>query len=193
MFNTHCGMAFLEPKNLGIQPFMPDPDPTATILSKLVRTHRNNFYLFNEYHAVNWACKKVTDQFILEKYHKSLSIQIVGFAKVISLQILTHLITEYAELEDNNIQEIDWKMKDSISGETIFEEFTGKIDWNQEAFAVQNLCTLAQIVSMAYKTSKNAGYIKMIFRNGTKYQGLRRPGATSSLTSQERLRKPEYH
>ena len=38
-----------------------------------------------------------------------------------SLQILTHLITEYAELKDNDIQEIDQKMKDPISSETIFE------------------------------------------------------------------------
>ena len=60
---------------------------------------------------------------ILEKYYKSLSSQIIGFAKVTCLQILTHLITKYAELEDNDIQVIDWNIKETISGKIIFEEF----------------------------------------------------------------------
>ena len=100
---------------------MPDPVPTAVILSKLVRTHKQEVSLFNEYHAVNRACKKVISRLIPDKYYKSLSSQIIGFSKVACLQILTHLITEYAELEDYDIQEIDRKMKEPISGETIFE------------------------------------------------------------------------
>ena len=42
------------------------------------------------------------------------------------------------------------KMKDPISGKTIFEEFVEKIEWNQEAVAVKNPYTPANIVSMAY-------------------------------------------
>ena len=60
-------------------------------------------------------------------------------------------------------------MKESISGETIFEEFIEKIEWNKEAVAVQNLYTPAQISLWRTQTSKNAGYIKMIAgksRNG---------------------------
>ena len=38
-------------------------------------------------------------------------------------QILTHLITKYAELEDEDVQEIDRETKEPISGETLFEEF----------------------------------------------------------------------
>ena len=79
---------------------MPDPVPTAVILSKLVRTHKQEVSLFNEYHAVNRACKKVISRLIPDKYYKSLSSQIIGFSKVACLQILTHLITEYAELDD---------------------------------------------------------------------------------------------
>ena len=37
-----------------------------------------------------------------------------------------------------------------ISGKTIFEELTKQNEWNQEAVAVQNIYTPAQIVSMAY-------------------------------------------
>ena len=105
---------------------MPNPAPTAAILFKLVRTHKHKVCLFNKYHAVNWACKKVISQLILEKYYKSLLSQIIGLAKVTCLQILNHLITEYAELEDDDIQEIDQNMQDPISGKTIFEYFIEK-------------------------------------------------------------------
>ena len=94
-------------------------------------------------------CKKVISNFIPEKYYKSLSSQIIGFAKVTSLQVLTHLITEYTELEDDDIQLIDHKMKEPISGENIFEYFI-RIEWNQEAVAVQSPYTPDQIVSTAY-------------------------------------------
>ena len=120
-------MAFIPPTNPSIHPVMPDPAPTAAILSKLVRTNKRGVCLFNEYHAVDQACKKVISQLIPEKYYKSLSSRIIGFTKVTSLQILTHLITEYAELEDNDIKKIDRKTKELISGETIFEEFIEKI------------------------------------------------------------------
>ena len=106
---------------------VPDPDPTAAILSELVRTHKHEVRLFNEYHAVERACKKVISKLILEKFYKSLSNRIIGFAKFTSLEILTHLIYEYAELEEEDIQEIDRKIKEPISGENLFEEFVNKL------------------------------------------------------------------
>ena len=59
--------------------------------------------LFNEYHAVNPAFKKVVSKLIPEKFYKSLSGCIIGFAGVTSLEILTHLISEYAEIEEEDI------------------------------------------------------------------------------------------
>ena len=107
VFITHYGTVFLPPTNPGIHPVMPDPAPTAAIFSELVRTHKHEIRLFKKYHAVHWACKKFISQLIPDKYYKSLSSKIIGFAKVTCLQILTHIITEYAELEDDDIQEID--------------------------------------------------------------------------------------
>ena len=95
VFNTHCGTAFCVPKNPGIHPVMPDPTPTAAILSELVRTHKHEVRIFYKYQAVNCACKKVIIKLILEKYCKSLSSRIIGFAKVTSFQILTHLILHF--------------------------------------------------------------------------------------------------
>ena len=94
--------------------------------------------------------KRVVSQLILFKIYKSLSSQNITFPKFICLQIFTHIITEYAELEDENIQEIYWRMKEPISGETIFEEFIEQIEWNQEVVVVQNQYMPYQIVSMEF-------------------------------------------
>ena len=136
---------------------MPDPTPAAAILSELVRTYRHKVRLFNEYHTVDRACKKIIRRLIPEKYYKSLLSCITSFVKVTSLEILTHLITEYAELEDEDIQDIDRKMKEAISGGTLFEDFFDKIEWNQEAVSVQNMYSPDQIVSMAYANIKKCG------------------------------------
>ena len=73
VFNTHCVTKFVTPINLGIHPAMPKPAPTAAILSKLVKTHKHEVRLFNEYHAVDHACKKFISteviQVSLEPYH----------------------------------------------------------------------------------------------------------------------------
>ena len=107
-------------------------------------------HLFNEYHAVDRACKNFISKLIPDKFYKSLSSRIIGFAKVTSLEILTHLITEYVEFEEEDIQETGWKIKEPISGETLYEKFVETIEWNKEALAVQNPYSLAQIVSVAY-------------------------------------------
>ena len=165
VFKTHCVTPFITPRNLGIHPVMPGPAPTAVILSKLVRTHKHEVCLFNEYHAVDRACKKVISRLIPEKFYKSLSSRIIGFAKVTSLKILTHIISEYAELEEEDIQEIDQKIKETISVETLFEEFVEQIEWNQESVAVQNPYSPAQIVSMAYANIDKCGLYQDDCRN----------------------------
>ena len=101
---------------------MPDPAPTAKILSKLVGTHKHKICLFNEYYAVYCVCKKVIRKLILENFYKCLSSCIIGFAKVTSLEILTNLITEYAELEEKDVHDIDQIMKKPISGKTLLQE-----------------------------------------------------------------------
>ena len=94
VFNTHYGTDFVTPINPGIHPVMPDPALMAAIMSELVRTHKHEVHLFNEYHAVDRACKKVISKLIPGKFYKSLSIRSIGFTKVTSLEILTYLITE---------------------------------------------------------------------------------------------------
>ena len=70
VFIPHCGKPFLSPTNLGIQPVMPDPAPTAKILSELVITHKHEVHLFNKYNAVDRECKRVISQLIRKKFYK---------------------------------------------------------------------------------------------------------------------------
>ena len=111
VFNNHCGTPFIPPINMGIRPVIPDPAPTAAVFSELIRTHKHHVRLFNEYHTVDRACKKFISKLIPEKFYMSLSSRIIGFMKVTSLDIITHLITKYAEPEEEDVQEIDRKMK----------------------------------------------------------------------------------
>ena len=92
---------------MGICPVMPKPTPMAAILSELVRTHKHDVRLFNKYHALDRAFKKVISKLIPEKYYKPLSSCIIDLAKVTSLQLFPCLITKYAELEDEDVQDID--------------------------------------------------------------------------------------
>ena len=107
---------------------MPDPAPTAAMLSELVRTHKHEVRLFNYYHAVDRACKKFISKLIPQKFYKSLSGRIIGYAKVTRIKIMTHLISEYAKLEEEDILDIDRNIKEPIYGETLFEEFVEKIE-----------------------------------------------------------------
>ena len=70
IFHTHCGTKFITPRNQRIYPVMPNPAPTAVVLSELVRTHKHQIFLFNKYHTVDRACKKVISKLILEKFYK---------------------------------------------------------------------------------------------------------------------------
>ena len=114
VFNAHSGTAFVTPINPGIRPVMPNPAPTAAILSKLVRIHKHEVRLLNKYCAVDRACETVISKLILETLYNTLSSRIIGFHKVTSLEILNHLITEYTELEEEDVQDIDLKMKEPI-------------------------------------------------------------------------------
>jgi len=157
IFTNHCATAFVRPVNPGIHPSIPTPAPSAADLSIIVRDHKNDVRVFNKYNAVDGVCKQVIHKLIPEKFYKSLASRLISFSKITCLQILTHLITEYAELDDDAIQDINKNMKTPINRETLFEEFVEQIEWNQEAVAVQNPHTPGKILSMAVDNVKKPG------------------------------------
>ena len=81
VFSTLFETDSLPPTDTGIHPVMPDPVPTVVILSELMRTHKHEVHVFNKYHTVDRACRKVISPLIPEKYYKSPSSRIIGFRK----------------------------------------------------------------------------------------------------------------
>ena len=109
---------------------MADPAPTAAILFEIFRMNKHQVRLFNNYHTVYRAWKKVISKLILEKFYKSLSIRIIGFAKVTSLEILTHLITEYAKLKEEDVQDIDSEDEITHLRRNSVRRVFQKTEWN---------------------------------------------------------------
>ena len=96
---------------------------------------------------------------------------------------MTRLIPKYAWLEDGDIQEIDRRMKEPISGKTIFEELIEKIGWNQEAVAVQNPYAPPHIASMAFANIEKFGLYQDDCQEWSRKPRLSKPGAILKLTS----------
>ena len=67
VFNTHCGTEFSCTDKYGHSSSHAQPNSNGRNFSKLVTTHNHEVRIFNEYHAVDCACKKVIRKFILDK------------------------------------------------------------------------------------------------------------------------------
>jgi len=93
------------------------------------KTEKNEFII---YEAVNAAWKKILQHLVPPKCYESLGSRVTGFKRVSFLTIFSHILTEYGELEDHEIQAIDMKLKADMSGETIFEDLVDQIEDNVE-------------------------------------------------------------
>ena len=70
VFNTHCVTPFITPRNPGIHPVMPDPAPTAAILSELVRTHKHEVRLLT---SITQSTVRVKRSFLSYSWRSSTS------------------------------------------------------------------------------------------------------------------------
>ena len=120
--------------------------------------------MFNEYHSVERACKKVLCTLIPEAYFRSFKNKYTRYVNVQCLEILSHLWSTYGVLQDYEVQENDVKMKKSISAENLFEDFVEQIETAVDAVATQVPYTREQIVSIAFTIVENAG----IYYDGVK-------------------------
>ena len=143
---------------------MPDPAPMAAILTKLIRTHNHEVYLFNKWHTGNGACKKVLSQLIPEKCYKSLSSRIIGFAKIHK--------SSYFDSPCHQVRGTGrrWHPRNWLENERAdfrrdhIWRFYRKNECNQKAVAVQNPYTPPHIVSMAYANIEKCGLYQDDFR-----------------------------
>ena len=113
--------------------------------------------MFNKYHSVNKACKKVLFTLISEAYFRSFKNKYTGYANVNCLDILTHLWNRYGVLQDFEEQENDLRMKQPITAETLFDDFVEQIETAVDGVATQITYTREQIVSIAFTSVENAG------------------------------------
>ena len=128
--------SFVKPVNPGVL-VLGDPAPSAAVIGSLTRQNTEDTRVFNEYHSVDRACKKVLCTLIPEAYFRSFKKNYTGYANVQCLEILPHLWSTYGVLQDYEVQENDVKMKKSISAEDLFEDFVEQIKTAVDAVATQ--------------------------------------------------------
>ena len=155
--------SFVKPVNPGVL-VLEDPAPTAAAIGSLTRQHTEDTRVFNEYHSVDRACKKVLCTLIPEAYFRSFKNKYTRYANIQCLEILSHLWSTYGVLKDYEVQKNDVKMKKAISVETLFEDFVDQIKTAVDEVATQVPYTREKIVSIALTIVKNAG----IYYDGVK-------------------------
>ena len=82
--------SFVKPVNPGVL-VLGEPAPSAAVIGTLTRQHTEDMQVFNEYHSVNRACKKVIFTLIPEAYFQSFENKYTGYANVKCLEIISHL------------------------------------------------------------------------------------------------------
>ena len=85
----------------------------------------------------------------------------MAYAGITCLTLLTHLHSEYGRLTSQYIDDIDKRMKISITGETEFETFVQQIEDIQEAVVLQNPYTTTQIVTNTENLIEGTGCYTM--------------------------------
>ena len=89
-FTIASPTAFVKPVNPGVL-VLAEPAPAAAVIGTLTRHHTEDIRVFNEYHSVDKACKKVLFKLVPEAYFRSIKNKYTGYANVKCLDILTHL------------------------------------------------------------------------------------------------------
>ena len=114
--------------------------------------------MFKEYYDSDKAIKAKIQQYIPEKFYRTLKNKITGFSQVRTLTILTHLWTTYGSLKEEDVQDFNKKLKTTISANICFEDFVTQIEDNTDAVISQNPYYPTQIVSIAYTIVNTTGF-----------------------------------
>ena len=89
--------SFVKPFNPGVL-VLGDSAPSAAFIGSLTRQHTEDRRVFNKYHSVDRACKKVLCALIPEAYFRSFKNNYTGYANVQCLEIMSHLWSTYGVL-----------------------------------------------------------------------------------------------
>ena len=94
--------SFVKPVNTSVL-VLGDPATSAAVIGTLTRQNTEDMRVFNKYHSVNRACKKVLFTLILEAYFRSFKNKYTGYANVKCLEIISHLWITYGVLQDYEV------------------------------------------------------------------------------------------
>ena len=141
--------AFVVPTNPGPTVTIPTPAPASAVILSLTREHLENLRTWRTYTYTDKACKQNILGLVAEVYYFKLKKKYTAYAGITCLTLLTHLHSEYGRLMSQDINDIDKRMKISITGETEFETFVHQIGDGQEAVALQNPYTDTKFFTIA--------------------------------------------
>ena len=110
--------AFVVTKNPRPTVTIPTPAPASAVISSLTREHSKNLRTWKTYTDTYKAFKQKLLCLFTEVYYRTLQKKYTAYAKITCLTLLTRLHSEYRRLTSQDIDDIDKRMKISITGET---------------------------------------------------------------------------
>jgi hypothetical protein len=131
---------------------------TATVIAELTRLHQEATQVYHTYHNVDQAIKKMILEAFDDAYLNALSDEVVGYAKCMSLDLLTHLLTFYAMIEPPELTQNYVRLNTSYDPtqpiKTLFQQMQ---DAGAFAVAGGQPCGNAMIINVAYTLVFNTG------------------------------------
>jgi hypothetical protein len=115
-----AGVAYLPPVHPG--PVTHAPLATAAQIIETNRLHKSATNTFQTYHAVDHALRKLLIAATPEVYIRSIKDPLIGFGRVTTLDILTHLRTTYGEISPEDLEENQLRMATDWNPPTPIEE-----------------------------------------------------------------------
>jgi hypothetical protein len=156
-YNTLSAVQFIPPGNPGSTPVIP-AGSTGPQISAVIRQHGLSANLFKEYLATDKALKQQIIGAVPATYLRTLRNRITGFANVTTLQLLSHLYTNYGRLSPADLQDNDTRMRNNYDPNQPIEAFIDQIEDAISLAAAANApYTAAQIVAIAYNIIFSTG------------------------------------
>jgi hypothetical protein len=124
---------------------------TAAVIAETTRLNRQATQVYRTCHNVDQAIKKLIIESFDDAYINALSDKIVGYANCTSLQLLTHLLTNYAMIAPNELTHNYERINTPYDPNQLIETLFQKIQ-DARAFAVAGgrPYFAAMIVNVAY-------------------------------------------
>lgn len=150
LYTTVLGQQFVEPPNPGITPNIPAGSTNAQI-GVLTRQFNAETKVYLEYKRTDAALKQQLLEAIGEVYVESLRNIHTGYTTVTTLQLLTHLYTNYGQISAMDLDENEKRMKAKYDPNDPIDKLFKQIELAEELAITGNApFTARQIVNTAF-------------------------------------------